>query len=102
MRTFTLSEATIFPDYNKKQGLDAEHATVELTLQTLKYKHFRQVMQFPEHDQMHHLMMAITGLSDDDLGELTPDDTAEISAYVYESMKKYLQLGQRILDTSTH
>lgn len=99
MKIFKLSEPTAFPDLNKKSGAALDFETSELPLQTLKYKHFRQVMQFPEQDQMHHLMMIITGLTEDDLGELTPDDTAEISGYVYDSMRKYLQLGKRIMSS---
>jgi hypothetical protein len=97
MANFTLSEPTIFPELNKKQGKPADDAVNEIPLATLKYKHFREVVKYPEQDQMHHLMMAITGLSEDDIGELTPNDAAGISAIIFEAMKKYFELGQKII-----
>jgi hypothetical protein len=97
MTNFTLSEPTIFPDLNKQEGLGMDHARQELVLTPLKYKHFRSVMQYPEIDQMHHLMLAITHLTEDDIGELTPNDAAEISRIIFQSMKKYMELGQTIM-----
>lgn len=97
MRTFTLSEPTAFPEFNKKNDFDTNHEVESIELKTLKYKHFRNVMQYPEHDQMHYLIMEVTDLCEEDVGELTPDDTAEISAYIYDAMKKYLQLGKKII-----
>jgi hypothetical protein len=43
------------------------------------------------------LMLAMTGLTEDDIGELTPSDAAEISHLIFQSMKKYMELGQQIL-----
>lgn len=97
MTTFNLSEPTIFTDLNKKEGIDLESTRNELTLKSLKYKHFRSVLNYPEEDQMHQLMLAMTGLSDNDIGELTPNDAAEISHIIFDSMKKYMELGQKIL-----
>lgn len=97
MQNFTLSEPTIFPDYNKKQGKEESFALTEISLSTLKYKHFREVIKYPEEDQMHRLMLAMTSLSEDDLGELTPNDAAGISQIIFKSMRKYFELGQKIL-----
>lgn len=97
MSIFTLSEATIFPELNKKEGKEHNHERELLTLTTLKYKHFRSALKFPEQDQMHHLMLAMTNLSEDDLGELTPSDAAGISAIIFQAMKKYMELGQQII-----
>ena len=95
--TFQLSEPTVFADLNKKETKEADYVRSALPLNRLKYKHFRDVMKYPEADQMHHLMLEMTGLSESDLGELSPDDAAEISSIIFEAMKKYIQLGQRIL-----
>jgi hypothetical protein len=97
MTTFTLSEATIFPDLNAKESQAASHERTSIPLISLKYKHFRSVLQYPEVDQMHHLMLAVTNLSEDDMGELSPNDAAEISRIIFQSMKKYMELGQTIM-----
>ena len=82
MTTIQLSEPTLFADLNKAQQKEPGFLRDTLELATLKYKHFRSIAQYPEADQMHHLMMAMTGLSEDDIGELTPNDAAEISKAV--------------------
>jgi len=97
MKSFNLSEETVFADLNKKEGKEADFSRNEISLNSLKYKHFRSVLNYPEEDQMHQLMMALTGLTDNDLGELTPNDAAEISHIIFDSMKKYMELGQKIL-----
>ena len=97
MTLFNLSEPTAFPDLNKTEGHEVNFERTELQLKTLKYKHFRSVLKHPEEDQMHQLMLAMTGLTEDDIGELTPTDAAEISHLIFQSMKKYMELGQQIL-----
>lgn len=94
---FQLTEATVFPDLNAKEQQPADYSRMTLSLNTLRYKHFRGVLQYPEQDQMHHLMLVVTGLSESDLGELTPDDSAEVSNIVFNAMKKYIQLGKTIV-----
>ena len=81
----------------KKNGQDLEFAVTELTLHSLKYKHFREIAKYPEEDQMHRLMLSMTGLTENDIGELTPNDAAGISQIIFESMKKYFELGQKII-----
>ena len=68
MTTFQLSEPTIFPDLNKKENKPADFARSELTLSSLKYKHFREVIKKPEEEQMHFLVLQLSNLSDDDAG----------------------------------
>lgn len=97
MTTIQLTEPTAFPDLNAKEQQPADFQRTTLTLQPLRYKHFRGVLQYPEQDQMHHLMLNMTGLTETDLGELTPDDSAEISNIVFNAMKKYIQLGKTIV-----
>lgn len=92
-----LSEPTVFPDLNAKENRDASYARDEIKLIGLKYKHFRAVMNKPEDDQMHYLMLEITGLSDGDAGELTPNDAAELYHIIFHSMRKYMELGQKVL-----
>ena len=92
-----LSEPTVFVDLNKAEQKEQNYARDTLELATLKYKHFRSIAKYPEADQMHHLMMAMTGLTEDDIGELTPNDAAEVSAVVFQSMKKYMDLGKKVV-----
>lgn len=98
MTIFQLTEPTIFPDFNKQSGKEPHDVVTEIQLISLKYKHFREVIKFPEEEQMHRLMLVVTGLSDNDIGELTPDDAAGISQFIFESMKKYFELGQKIIN----
>lgn len=97
LTTLKLQEATAFPDLNAAEGKDVGFERDSLSLTSLKYKHFRAVAQKPDEDQMHYLMMQMTGLSDDDLGELLPGDAAKLSELVFDSMKEYMQLGQKIV-----
>ncbi|MDR3477673.1 MAG: hypothetical protein P4M14_06550 [Gammaproteobacteria bacterium] len=97
MTSFQLSEPTAFADLNKHEGREVDFERDSIELKTLKYKHFRSVLKYPEEDQMHQLMLAMTGLTEDDIGELTPTDAAEISHLIFQSMKKYMELGQQIL-----
>ena len=97
-KVLTLTEPTAFPGLNKKENKEHNVERDSLQLKTLKYKHFRDIMKYPEEDQMHHLMIHITSLSENDLGELTPDDAAKISSLVVQSMKSYMQLGQKIME----
>lgn len=97
MQLLTLSESTVLPDLNKKEQKEADFARTELALSPLKYKHFRAVLSYPEVDQMHRLMLAVTGLSEDDLGELVPNDAAQLSEIVFKSIQKYMELGQQII-----
>lgn len=94
---FNLSEPTVFPDLNKNENQAPDFSRNELTINALKYKHFRAVIKYPEADQMHQLMLVMTGLSEDDMGELTPTDAAGISQIIFQSMKKYMELGQQII-----
>lgn len=97
MNIIKLHEPTIFPDYNKKHELPEDHELTEIKLKSLKYKHFRAMLSIPEAEQMHQLMMLIADLSEDDIGELTPQDAAAISGQIYESLGSYIQLGKKLV-----
>lgn len=99
MTILQLSEPTIFPEFNRQTGKKADEAITEIQLKSLKYKHFREVIKFPDDEQMHRLMLVVTELSDEDIGELTPNDAASISQFVFESMKKYFELGKKIINS---
>ncbi|ALA23614.1 hypothetical protein AVI51_09950 [Piscirickettsia salmonis] len=101
MKSISLSEEIILPSLNVKEGKDQEFSRNELNLKAIKYKDFRKVMLLPEEDQMHTMMKIVSGLSEDDIGELSAEDTAEISEYVFESIHKYVQLGQKITNMSS-
>lgn len=88
-----LSEPTIFPDLNNKESKNIDSPRESLHVEKLKYKHIRAALKFQETDQMHHLMMMLTGLNENDIGELLPEDAAKISFMLHESLMKYNQLN---------
>ncbi|ALB24209.1 hypothetical protein Psal006b_00137 [Piscirickettsia salmonis] len=96
MKSITLTEETVFPSLNIKEGKAEDFQRKELQLSALKYKHFRSSLGYPEEEQMHHMMMMVSKLTEDELGELSTDDTAEISEYIFNAIEKYVRLGQRV------
>jgi hypothetical protein len=93
MMRITLSEPTVFPDLNSKESKGFDFSRDMLDIEKLKYKHIRSALKFPEIDQMHHLMMMLTGLNENDIGELAPEDAARISFMLHESLMKYNQFN---------
>jgi hypothetical protein len=93
MLLINLSEPTVFPDLNHKECKNIEFSRVTLNIEKLKYKHIRSALKFPEIDQMHQLMMMLTGLNENDIGELAPEDAAKISFMLHESLIKYNQFN---------
>ena len=91
MDTITLSEPTIFPELNKQESLASDFARVTLNVSKMKYKHIRSALKFPEIDQIHHLMMMLTGLHENDLGELAPKDAAKLTFLLQESLLAFNQ-----------
>ena|SRR5690242_8304094 len=88
-----LSEPTVFPDLNSKESKHSDFPRETLSIEKLKYKHIRAALKYQEADQMHHLMMMLTGLNDNDIGELAPEDAAKISLMLHESLMKYTQFN---------
>lgn len=93
MLTIKLSEPTVFTDLNQNEGLASDFARDSITIEKLKYKHIRAALQHPESDQMHHLMLITTGLSEQDVGELTPEDAAHIGLFLHQELSKFNNLS---------
>lgn len=93
MTTIKLSEPTVFNDLNKNEGLAPDFARDSITIEKLKYKHIRAALQHPEADQMHYLMILTTGLSENDAGELTPEDAAQIGLFLHQELNKFNNLS---------
>lgn len=93
-----LTEPTIFPDLNRKEAKNESHARDFVTLEKLKYKHIRAALKYPEPDQMHQLMIILTGLSEIDAGELLPEDAAKIGIFLHQELNKFNQLSQNMLN----
>lgn len=91
IQLINLSEPTILPDLNKQEGKTADICREAITVEKLKYKHIRAALKYPEIDQMHHLMMMVTGLNESDIGELLPEDAAKLTLMLHESLKKFNQ-----------
>lgn len=91
IHSMNLSEPTVFPDLNKKEDKTADFHRDVINIERLKYKHIRAVLKFPEIDQMHHLMLMVTGLNENDIGELLPEDAAKLTLMLHESLRKFNQ-----------
>ncbi len=49
--------------------------------------------------ELPQIMLMMTGLSENDLGELNADDAAEVSKLIFSAMKKYMDLGKQIVQS---
>ena len=79
MSTFELSEPTVFPDLNKREGKETNYQRSHIELTSLKYKHFRSALvpgrsnaSFDDGRPVYRKMT----------GELSPSD-ASISHMIY-------------------
>lgn len=95
--TVKLSVPTVFADMNKASGKPEGHASTEVKVQRLKYKHFRSLQSVKDADQMHEALSKLTGLSYNDLDELDAEDAAEITSVVYGFMEKFMKLAGRMV-----
>lgn len=95
--TIKLVVPTILKDFNTVNNLPEAHATEEIKVQRLKYKHFRGLQAVPEQEQMHYAIMKLTGLTEDDLDELDAEDVAEITGVVYGFMEKFMKLAGKMM-----
>lgn len=91
MLVMNLYQPTIFADLNKKESQAPDFARTTLNIDDLKYKHIRAALKFPEIDQMHQLMLMLTGLTENDIGELSPQDAATLTLTVQEHLMKFNQ-----------
>jgi hypothetical protein len=87
---------TIFPDYNVKNNLAAEHKTTSLTIKRLKHGHLRAIQRIPEADQIHYLMTELSGLTQNDLDELDVEDSAKLSEVIYGFMKRFAEIAKQM------
>jgi hypothetical protein len=95
--TIKLTEQIVFSDLNKKEGKNNDFARDAITIETLKYKHIRAALKYPESDQMHQLMIMLTGLSENDVGELLPEDAARIGILLHQELNKFNEISQNML-----
>lgn len=58
----------------------------------------RAALQYPEPDQMHQLMIMLTGLSEADVGEFLPEDAAKIGLFLHQELNKFNQASQKMLN----
>jgi len=94
-----LSHESIFPDFNKSKGLDPNHVTTELELGILKHGHIRKMQQIKPEDHMNFAMMALTGLSEKDIDEISSNDSAKLIKIVHESLSAHMELAKNFLET---
>lgn len=87
---------TVFPVFNKKANLPADHTTAALTVKRLKHGHLRSMQRMNEEDQIHFLMTQLTGLDQADLDELDVEDSAKLSEVIFGFMKRYAQIAKEM------
>jgi hypothetical protein len=91
-----LKYPTVFKDLNAKKGNPPDHVTEELEVSRMKHKHFRKLQSIPEEEHIHYIMRELTGLSDRDLDELDAEDSAELSELIFNFMRRYSEIAQRL------
>lgn len=87
---------TIFPQFNAKNSLAADHKTTSVTVKRLKHGHLRSVQRKNNEDQLHFLMTELTGLSQGDLDELDVEDSAKLSEVIFGFMSRYAQIAKQM------
>lgn len=96
-KVLRLVNGTVFPNLNRSKGLGAEHVTTELPLNELKYKNLREMQTIKPDQHMGYIMMVLTGLTEQDLDELSSDDAAELIGIVHKLVEKHVELGKNFL-----
>lgn len=91
--TLTLVVPTVFPKFNTRNHLDADHLTTSLEVSRMKHKHFRKMQTMPEAQQIHYIMSELTGLASDDIDELDAEDSAGLSKIIFGFMKGYADIS---------
>ncbi len=94
----TLSIPTVFPDLNKKEGHEPDFETTEITIQPLKFKHFRKISSLPQEKQMLYAISTLTGLSDDDVDVLYAEDAAEVTKVILGYMKSFMDVAKTMFN----
>lgn len=97
-KVLKLVSGTIFPDLNRSQCLDATYVTKELPLNELKYKNLKEMQIMKPEQHMGYIMTVLTGLTEQDLDELSSDDAAELIGIVHIIIEKHVALGKNFLD----
>ncbi len=92
-----LINGEVFPDLNKIKGLDATYVTKELLLNELKYKNLKEMQKMKPEQHITYIMMVLTGLTEQDLDELSSDDAAELMDIVHKLIAKHVELWKSFL-----
>jgi hypothetical protein len=97
-KVLKLVNGAIFPDLNRSKGLDVNCVTTELPLNELKYKHLKEMQTLNLQQQMSYIIMVLTGLTEQDLDEISSDDAAELIGIVHKLLERHITLGKHFLD----
>ena len=92
-----LSSPTVFADLNRKEGKEPDYARHELTLQRLKFKHFKAMNNIAQEKQMTYAISELTGLSDDDIDELYAEDAGEITKRIVGFMQSFVDVAKNVM-----
>lgn len=92
-----LSAPTVFPELNKKEGLENDYARKELPIARLKFKHFKQMNQMKPEEQMIYAISELSGLSENDIDELYAEDAGEITKTIIGFMKTFVDVAKEVM-----
>lgn len=92
----TLSNPTIFPDYNKKENLDEMHAQDYIDIERMRYGHIKQMQSIAPEEQTQWAIKTLTGLSDNDIDQFYAEDAAEVTKTIFGFIEKYFSLAKKM------
>jgi len=91
-----LSNPTVFPDLNKKENLDKNHARDYIDIDRMRYGHINEMKTIAAEEQTHWAIKKLTGLSDNDINQLYAEDAAEITKTIFGFIEKYFTLAKKM------
>ena len=92
-----LTNSVILTDLNNDLGRSPSDITTELLINVLKYKHLKEMAILPPERQILYAMMQITGLTENDLDELSVEDIANIMSIIYKCTEKQIEATKNFL-----
>ncbi|HLB42886.1 MAG TPA: hypothetical protein VJN02_08585 [Gammaproteobacteria bacterium] len=92
----TLSCQTVFPDLNKLENLNEDHARDYLEIERMRYGHIKEMQQVSPEQQTHWAIKKLTRLTDNDIDQLYTEDAAEVTKTIFGFIEKYFALAKKM------
>jgi len=91
-----LTQATVFPDLNKKEEKEDSFARDFVEVERMRYGHIKEMQAISPEQQTHWAIKKLTGLSDNDIDQLFAEDAAEITKTIFGFIEKYFMLAKKV------